>query len=389
MNPLFAFTIVMLIWAVSEFVAKKSKSLISSLLVASVIFLIGFKTNVFPKDLLSSSALLPLGVAVVGLVIVHIGTMISIQEFKRQWRTFVVGFASVLGIVASLLAFSFLFPSLNYALAAIGAVSGGTISVVLVQEAALAAGLVSVAVLPVLIAAFQGIIGFPITSVLLRKEAKRVQKEYRAGTLEVQEEQAPEEEKPRKLRLPSFFDSTPGTLCAVGAVAVASTLLSNLTGGVVNTFIIALVMGILLRTIGVFKPNVLSGIDAFGLMMLAIMVIIFGPLATVSIHDLIDLIVPFLLSFALGLLGSIVFALITGKVLGFSPSMSAAIGLTALYGFPGTMILSQETARSIGENEEEAAAIEGVILPRMIIAGFSTVTITSVFITGIIVGFIH
>lgn len=387
MNPAIAFTIVMIIWAISEFVAKKSKSLISSLLVASVIFLIGFKSNLFPADLLSSSALLPLGMAVVALILVHIGTMISLNEFKSHWRTFLVGFVSVIGIVASLLLFSFVFPSINYAYAAIGAVSGGTISVLLVQEAALEAGLLSVAVLPVLIAAFQGIIGFPITSILLRKEARRLQLEYRAGRLHT-EAAAAETEKPHRLQLPAFFDTTPGRLAAVGLVAILAIQLSNLSNGVVNAFIIALMLGILLRTIGVFKPNVLSGIDAFGLMMLAIMVIIFGPLATISIQDLIDLIVPFLLSFAFGLLGSIVFAIIAGKLVGFSIPMSISIGLTALYGFPGTMILSQESAKSIGETPDEIQAIEAAILPRMIIAEFSTVTITSVIITGIVAEFI-
>lgn len=123
-------------------------------------------------------------------------------------------------------------------------------------------------------------------------------------------------------------------------------------------------------------------------MMLAIMVIIFGPLANVSIDDLINLIVPFILSFIIGMAGSFLFASITGKILGFSLSMSIAIGLTALYGFPGTMILSQEIAKSVGENEDEVKAIEGAILPQMIIAGFSTITITSVLITGIVAGFI-
>ena len=52
MNPVLAFTIIMLVWAFSEFVAKKTKSLISSLLVASIIFLAGFKTNLFPQDML-------------------------------------------------------------------------------------------------------------------------------------------------------------------------------------------------------------------------------------------------------------------------------------------------------------------------------------------------
>ena len=55
-----------------------------------------------------------------------------------------------------------------------------------------------------------------------------------------------------------------------------------------------------------------------------------------------------------------------------------------LYGFPGTMILSQEAAKGAGESPEEVAAIEGAILPKMIIAGFATVTITSVIVTGLI-----
>ena len=180
MNPVLAFTIIMLVWAFSEFVAKKTKSLISSLLVASIIFLAGFKTNLFPQDMLESSSLLTLGTVIVGFVIVHLGTTISFKELKKQWKTFLIGVISVGGIVAFLFIFGSLFEDRNYVIAAISAISGGTISVVLAQEAAVAAGLMSVAVLPVLIAGFQGIIGFPISSVLLRKEAQRLKTEYRA-----------------------------------------------------------------------------------------------------------------------------------------------------------------------------------------------------------------
>ncbi len=48
------------------------------------------------------------------------------------------------------------------------------------------------------------------------------------------------------------------------------------------------------------------------------------------------------------------------------------------------MILSQEAAKGAGETPEEVAAIENAILPKMIVAGFSTVTITSVVVTSII-----
>src|SRR5699024_2620103 len=103
-------------------------------------------------------------------------------------------------------------------------------------------------------------------------------------------------------------------------------------------------------------------------------IIIFEPLATISVDQLIELIVPISVAFIVGVIGIVVFTVIVGKILGFSMSMSIAIGLTALYGFPGTMILSQESAKSVGSNEEEIKVIEGQILPKMIIAGFSTVT---------------
>lgn len=388
MNAVLAFTIVMLVWTISDFVSKKTKSILSTLFVASLIFLIGFKTNLFPEDLLTSSSLLSLGTTVVGFILVHLGTTISISEFKQQWRTFIIGIAATLGIVAALLIFGPLFESRNYAIAAIGAVSGGTISIIMVQEAALAAGLVSVAVLPVLISAFQGLIGFPLTSIILRKEAQRLHGDYLSGKLKIAPK-AKEDESVKKTILPEGFQTTAGTLFVVGVVVLLSTYINNLTNGTVNTFILCLLFGIALRELKIFKPNVLTGIDAFGLMMLAILIIIFGPLATISVNDLVELIVPITLSFLLGVGGNVVFSAISGKLLGYSVPMSIAIGLTSLYGFPGTMILSQEAAKSVKGTEEEIKMIESQILPKMVVAGFATVTITSVFITGILVNLIQ
>ena len=93
--------------------AKKTKSLISSLLVASIIFLAGFKTNLFPQDMLESSSLLTLGTVIVGFVIVHLGTTISFKELKKQWKTFLIGVISVGGIVAFLFIFGSLFEDRN------------------------------------------------------------------------------------------------------------------------------------------------------------------------------------------------------------------------------------------------------------------------------------
>lgn len=384
MSSVTAFTIVMCIWTISDFVSKKTKSILSSLFVASVIFLIGFKSNLFPKDLLTNSSLLTLGQTVVGMILVHIGTMISLDELKKQWKTALIGFSAVIGITLSLFFIGRLFMDQNYLIGAIGAVSGGTISIIIVQEAAMEYGLIMVAAFPVLIAAFQGLIGFPMTSLILRKEAKRLKGEYEAGNIKVKKEDESTQKKTLLPPLPAPFQTTAGTLFVVGLCVMLAAFVDKATGGLLNTFIVALLLGIALRTLGLFKPNVLSGIDAFGLMMISILIIIYGPLASISINELIELIGPILIAFAVGVGGNILVSALVGKSVGYSVPMSIAIGLTSLYGFPGTMILSQEAARSVGSNEDEIKAIEGEILPKMIIAGFATVTITSVFITSIL-----
>lgn len=397
-NPVVAFVIVMLVWTISDFVAKKTQSLLSSLFVASIIFLIGFLSGVFPEDLLAASSLLALAGVVVGFIIVHLGTMISLDDFKKQWKTLLVGISTVLGIGIALLVAAAIFGSnisgsaadgyaqtIDFVVAGTGALSGGTISVIIVQEAALGVGLTSIAVFPVLIAALQGLVGFPLTSLILRKEAARLRDDYRAGSLAPVVLDEKEEDTATSL-LPAPLRTTAGTLFVVGLVVLASIGINNLTNGVLNTFVVALIFGIGLRTAGVFKPSVLGGIDSFGLMMLAIMILVFGPLATVQPSDVKALAWPLLLAFVFGVAGIAGFSALAGKLLGYSVPMSVAIGLTSLYGFPGTMILSQEAAKGAGETPEEVAAIEGEILPKMIVAGFSTVTITSVILTSIIAG---
>jgi hypothetical protein len=382
MNPVLAFTVIMAIWTVSDFLSKLSKGLVSSLFVASLIFLVGFLTGLFPPDLLTSSSLLAFAGVVVGFVIVHLGTVISIDDFIKQWRTVLTGIGAVAGIAAALFFVGSFFKGSDYVIAAIGAISGGTVSVVIIQEAALAVGLATVAVFPVLIAALQGLVGFPLTSVILRKEALRLRDEYRAGKLTpVQEEKAGVE---TKSRLPAAFQSTVGTLFVVGVTVYVARLISDFTNGNLNTFVVALILGVLLRWARIFKPSVLSGIDAYGLMITAVLILVFGPLATVTPADLKALALPLAIAFVVGVAGIVAASVLVGKLFGFTAAMSVGIGLTALYGFPGTLLLSQEAAKAVGETEEEVKAIEAEILPRMVVAGFATVTITSVIVTGII-----
>ena len=149
--------------------------------------------------------------------------MISLDDFKKQWRTLLVGIATVFGIGIALWVAGLIFGRgisgsaadgyaqvIDFVVAGTGALSGGTISVLIVQEAALGVGLTSIAVFPVLIAALQGLIGFPLTSIILRKEAARLRDEYRAGNLGPGRVES--EEAAATTKLPDALRTTAGTL---------------------------------------------------------------------------------------------------------------------------------------------------------------------------------
>jgi len=85
----------------------------------------------------------------------------------------------------------------------------------------------------------------------------------------------------------------------------------------------------------------------------------------------------------IGVAGMAVLSMIVGKFLGYSREMSFAISLTALYGFPPNYILTEEAAKGLAETPEENEFLMDQMLPKMLIGGFTTVTIASVILAGI------
>lgn len=397
MEPILAFTIVMFIWTIGEFVSNKSKALISMMLVASLIFLVGFATDLLPHDLIQDSGLLGLGNAVIGVIIVHLGTMMSFKDLKLQWKTFVVGSLTVVLMTVILIFIGELIFDRNIAVAGTASITGGTLSILMVQEkvneiqnAGGDLGILSsylLAVFPLLILNLKNLVGFLFTANILKKEALRVKKQYRDGELTFFEQEVAENTTEAKESiLPDFLRTPYGTLFLLGLTMYVSRFLSQLTNGTVNAFVIALLLGIILRHFRILKPNALSSTDSFGLLMISIMVIAFGPLADIVPADLLHLIDPIAFYLAAGLGIIFIASFLIGKKVGYSGSLSIAVGMTTLFGFPGTMVLTKEAAAAVGETEEEIAVIEQNILPIMVTAGFSTITITSVITGGLIVG---
>ena len=65
--------------------------------------------------------------------------------------------------------------------------------------------------------------------------------------------------------------------------------------------------------------------------------------------------------------------------------MSIAIGCTALIGYPLTQILTEEVLSVLDIDEETKQKLNNALLPKMLVGGFTTVTIASVVFAGIVV----
>ena len=91
---------------------------------------------------------------------------------------------------------------------------------------------------------------------------------------------------------------------------------------------------------------------------------------------------PMIILIIIGVAGMALFSFIIAKILKMSFPLAFANGLTALYGFPCDAIITESTCTGVGQTEDERKYLLSKMFPSMVVGGFITVTITSVFIAG-------
>lgn len=77
MNATLAAAIIFVVFAVGDMISAKTKAIVSMLLVASVVFLLGFWAGIFPTTMFADSTLLSMAGLLVTLLLVHLGTTIN------------------------------------------------------------------------------------------------------------------------------------------------------------------------------------------------------------------------------------------------------------------------------------------------------------------------
>lgn len=381
MDSLMAITYVLIIFAIGDWVSSKTKSIVSMMFVASVLIMVGFWMGI-PTSLFVDAQLSGIGALMIGFLITHMGTLLDFDDLVQQWKTVVVAVGAVVGIAIFLFLVGSPIIGKEYAIAAAPPISGGVVAAIIMGEAATAKGLEALAVFATILVVVQGFFGYPVATFFLNKEAKKILAE--GGSVNKVKEDNVEKTKRKKLipPLPAHLQTTYILLAKLAVGVMISFKLADLTGGLIHKYVMCLLVGVALTELGFLEKDVMVKANAFGLAMVSLMAVIFTSLTQATIEMLLSLLFPLIASLSLGTIGIILFSSLLGKILGMSMNMAIAIGASALFGFPGTFIISNEVARSNASNDEERELLLGEILPKMLVAGFITVTIASVVLAG-------
>ncbi|HXK99670.1 MAG TPA: hypothetical protein PLI35_06215 [Acetomicrobium sp.] len=396
MDAITALLIIAVVYAIGDFVSQKTKAIFSMLFVSGIIFMVVFWFGV-PKTLFEDAAIVKLSLALIPTLMVHMGTLMRLRDLREEWKTVIIALSAI--VFASIALFLIGSPIIGreFAVPAAGPISGGVVATLIMSEAAKAKGLETVLVFLTLLLVLQNFVGLPIASICLSREGRRLRDVFRTegilkGDLPRKSQANNDHNTDHNERKWKFIPETPKELqtpfilimktMLVGWLAV---MVSKLLGGVIDKFVMALIFGIVFYEIGFLEPKILTKANSEGFTLFALLVPIFMNLNKATPSMVISLIVPIALSFAVAVVGIAISSVILSKVFRYSWEMSLAIGVCCLFGFPGTFIVSQEVANAVGETPAEKEFVLTKILPKMLVSGFTTVTIASVFLAGFLV----
>lgn len=394
MLPILATFVILLVFGVGDMVATKTKAIVSMLFLSSVIFLAGFWTGIFPTTMFDDSTLLLVSGVLVTMLLVHMGTTIKLRDFADQWKTVIIAAAACIAISLGIYFLGGLIvPDKNYVVVGAPILSGGVVAT-LTMQGAVEGKSVELGVFAALVMVVQGFVGYPVCSLCLRSEAKRVRRLVESGqelkgvTAKITSAGAVT----KKRLIPPLPDKYNGANIMMAKVALVgwlatifATWFSGLIGFNVSSLIFALIFGLICKELGFLEEGPMGKAGADGFMLVVVTLSIFTNLAQSTPDMVAGMLWPLLVVVVTGSITFLVISTLVGKIFGVSWQMSCAIGSTCLFGFPGTYIVTNEVVNATANNDQEKQLMLDHMMPKMLIAGMVSVSITSILIAGYMV----
>lgn len=382
-DPIVAFFLLLLLLAAGEVISIWTRARIPMLLVAMLGYLVLTWTGVFPENITEQSTIPALAAVAIAPLIVHMGTLMSLDVLKKQWRAVVIALGGLIGALILVLTIITLIFDFKTAASGIGPISGGVIALLITTERLTELGLTSMIVIPVMIQAFQSPIGMPLATFFMRNYSKY----FLTHKGEFKENyQINLDEENNVTNRPNILQNNIILLTIVIGCGALAMLLGNVTP--IHYTLYSLVFGILLVNLKIIPKAVLEKANSFTFLMVALMIVIINTMGGITPSDVISNLPAVFMLLLVGIAGLLIGGFIASKLVGWHPNKGMPVALTALLGFPADYILCEEVARGETDNEADRKALFDELVSPMVIGGFVTVTVASVFIASIIMGMI-
>ncbi|MCG7300607.1 hypothetical protein MHJ85_04960 [Brevibacterium ravenspurgense] len=388
MNVVFAATIVLAFIALGEVASIWSRARIPGLLVAMLGVFAVAKIGIIPDTVIDDSQLLVVYSVLVTALLVHMGSLIPLPTMLKQWRSVVIALSGM--AVAVLLLWALITPIFGFAhfVAGAGPLAGGIVATGITTEGLKAHDLApSLVVLPAMVLMLQSLPAMPLTNFLLRKFAIKIRDSGELEKLAAEMKAGEEKDAQKKtlVKLPTVLvDNELFMLFVVMVGASVATALSIPTQ--IPSSILGLLIGIVATALGLTPQRVLEKSSSFGIAMAGVIAVVMAPLVEASVKDVLAALLPVVVILIIGVTGIVVGGLAATKLLRMRGGLGMSVALTAMYGFPADYLLTNEVARSVGRDDDERKALLDVMLPPMLVGGFTSVSAGSVVIASVLVG---
>lgn len=385
-----ALAIILLLMALGDILSKISKGKVPSALVIVLCFVIGYWT-ILPGDLITTSGI-STGVYNICsyFLIANMATSIPVAEMKRQWKTIIVAVMAVLGIcVLGLTAGVLLFGRL-LVFSTISGFAGGSGALMVIREVAENIGADEIVVMALICGNVQTLVGYPLTGIVLRREARRMERLYDEGQLSMLEAAEENTHGWRPFVWFQQFSSPAVLLFKLGIVTMLSGWLSALTRGAVSGLIFALILGFLGSLCGFLEPNILAKAKCDGFCFTFLLAYLFSLFSAVTPSLFVVYFVKILGLAAVVTLGMAAAGWLCSKIFKgeFTFDMCMGICFTCYHGFPVNVALTKEAVEAAVSDEKKREVIISHMLPKMLVGGFTSVTFVSVALANIIAPFL-
>lgn len=390
MQFIISFLVVMLFLMLGEWVSSLTHTYIPSVFMTAVLFVLGYWTFL-PKDVVATASFgTNFSTICVGLLLVHLGTLMSLKKLLEQWRAVCIALLGVCGTLILTLTIGTLIFDWHTVVAAIPPLTGGLVSALLMTDGLKAQGIQTLVALPVSMFIFHSLFGYPLISWLLKKEGVRLVNEYQKQPVKQTGPTGLDNDSNENnlfKKMPAKYQTSAFILVKVALIAALSSGLSIALKTYLhidlNSNVICLIFGVLAHQVGFLESDVLTKAGVYNWLMYGLLAYIFAQLSLTTPHQMGTIIVQIIVLIMLGLLGMFIASSLLAKPFKMTWQMAYACSLTSLCGFPADYVITSEVSYEVANNKEEEAYLMENMMPKMLVGGFATVSVASIIIASV------